>query len=60
MTASRSTRRKRALLVGTLTAIIFGTIPFLTGSYAAAGVVGAGLFLGMSAFYSRLDAKRPT
>lgn len=50
-------RRQRAMVVGALTALLWFTISLLTGSWTAAAVAGITLYLGMTVFYSQLDAK---
>lgn len=57
MTQRDCTRGEKALLVGGVTAVMFGTIPFVTGSYMAAGVAAAGLFILMSISSKAQDAE---
>ena len=58
MIESSSTRRKRALVVGALTALIWFTIPLLTGSFIAAGLAATILYIVLSIFWKSVDADR--
>ncbi len=58
VTAAQSKRLKRGLVVGALTALIFGIIGLMTGSFAAWGVTLAGaLMIATSVFFLRIEAK---